>query len=278
MKKVFLFFTAICLCALAACSAEKPTEVQKTDDVAPSETQVIGGENAEDAAPAAEEDAQAPEILTPAEEDAAEQESAAPVEKENAEGRDTAESTAETAPEAESAYDITQPLQESELVLPNGVRLGMSYEEVAAICGTLQEEEFKNVYQDGEGIRYFFSVNEDESLKLNFVNYLSQVVNDELVYTTAPEAAAFRDIHLGDSIDSVFDKLPCVDRELKRWAKQYVYGSEDADEYAVLSLIADSYYALFFYINGVERANIAFSRVRQCVFDIQIYSEDYWDA
>lgn len=277
MKKVILLFAAICLCALAACSAEKPTQALKTEQPAPSETQTTDGGNTETAAPAAEADAQTPEAAEPdAEADAQVAETAEPITEENAEVSETAEPISET--ETDEAYDVTQPIGESDLVLPNGVRLGMSYEEVEAICGTLEKEEFKHIYQDAEHIRYFFRVCDDGSLKLNCVIYQSQVVNDELVYTTSPEAAAFRDIHLGDSIDEVFDKLPCVDRELKRWATQYVYGSEDADEYAVLSLIADSYYSLFFYVDGVQRANIAFSRVQQCVFDIQIYSDDYWEA
>lgn len=276
MKKVILLFAAICLCVLAACSAEKTAEVSEEEQPAPSETQVVSGGNTEAPAPAAEDDAQAAEAVLPTEESEEGQENTAPVEEETTQAPETAEPAA--AQEIDRTYDITQPIQKNELVLPNGVQLGMRYEEVEAICGALQEEEFENVYQDSEHIRYFFWAGDDASLKLGMVNFLSEVVNDELVYTTLPEAAAFRDIHLGDTIDEVFDKLPCVDRELKHWATQYVYGSEDADEYAVLSLIADSYYSLFFYVDGVQRANIAFSRVQQRVFDIQIYSDDYWEA
>lgn len=288
MKKAILLFAAICLCVLAACSAEKATEAPETEQPAPSETQTVGGGNTEAAVPVAEDDTQSQEAAAPAEEDEAqvseavlpaeeseeEQEHAAPVEEETTEAPETAEPAA--AVEADGTYDITQPMQESELVLPNGVQLGMRYEEVEAICGTLQEEEFENIYQDSEHIRYFFWAGDDASLKLGMVNFMSEVVNDELVYTTLPEAAAFRDMHLGDTIDEVFDKLPCVDRELKRWATQYVYGSENTGDRAVLSLIADSFYTLSIYVDGVQRAHISFSRVQQRVFDIQIYGEDYW--
>ena len=102
------------------------------------------------------------------------------------------------------------------------------------------------------------------------------VENDEIVCKTAQDAPAFRGICLGDTIDEVFDKFPCVDRELKQWAVQYVYGYEGADNSAVLSFIADSFYALTFTVNGQRRTVISFSRVQQRVFEITIYAETYW--
>lgn len=106
MKKVILLFAAICLCALAACSAEKPTQTLKTQQPAPSETQTTDGGNTETAAPTAEADAQTPETAEPAAEaDTQAAETAEPVAEENAEVSETAEAISEA--ETDEAYDIT---------------------------------------------------------------------------------------------------------------------------------------------------------------------------
>ena len=85
-------------------------------------------------------------------------------------------------------------------------------------------------------------------------------------YVTAQDTPAFRGICLGDTINEVLDKFPCVDRELKQWAEQYVYGEAGTDNYAELSFVADSFYSLSFFLHGQRRATIGFSRVQQRVF------------
>ena len=175
------------------------------------------------------------------------------------------------------SYDTSQPLQDWELVRTDGVQTGMTQAQVEAITGPLTENE-NGVLMDRQNISYnFWDRSESESEpKLTEMTWIAEVANDELVYTTSQDVPAFRGICLGDTIDEVFDQFPCTDRELKRWETQYVYGYEGADNYAVLHLIADSFYTLDFYIQGQWRVSIDFSRVQQRVFQIQIYGETYW--
>ena len=177
----------------------------------------------------------------------------------------------------DGAYDVTQPLQEWELTRTDGVQTGMTQAQVEAITGPLTENE-NGILMDRQNISYnFWDRSESESEpKLTEMIWIAEVENDELVYTTSQDVPAFRGICLGDTIDEVFDQFPCTDRELKRWQTQYVYGYEGADNYAVLHLIADSFYTLDFYIQGQWRVSIDFSRVQQRVFQIQIYGETYW--
>ena len=65
-----------------------------------------------------------------------------------------------------------------------------------------------------------------------------------------------------------------MDRELKQWAEQYVYGEAGTDNYAELSFVADSFYSLSFFLHGQRRATIDFSRVQQRVFEITISAEE----
>ena len=177
----------------------------------------------------------------------------------------------------DGSYDTSQPLQDWELARTNGVQTGMTQAQVEAITGPLTENE-NGVLMDSQNISYdFWDRSESESEpKLTEMIWIANVENDELVYTTSQDAPAFRGICLGDTIDEVFDQFPCTDRELKRWQTQYVYGYEGADNYAALHFIADSFYTLDFYIHGQRRVSIAFSRVQQRVFQIQIYGETYW--
>ena len=177
----------------------------------------------------------------------------------------------------DGTYDVTQPLQDWELTRTNGVQTGMTQAQVEAITGPLTENE-NGILMDSQNISYnFWDRSESESEpKLTEMIWIANVENDELVYTTSQDVPAFRGICLGDTIDEVFDQFPCTDRELKRWETQYVYGYEGADNYAVLHLIADSFYTLDFYIQGQWRVSIDFSRVQQRVFQIQIYGETYW--
>ena len=176
----------------------------------------------------------------------------------------------------DGAYDVTQPLQEWELTRTNGVQTGMTQAQVEAITGSLVPDAYGNALLDNQSVFYYFRQNGYRTPQLMELCWDGTVENDEIVCETAQDAPAFRGICLGDTIDEVFDKFPCVDRELKRWQTQYVYGYEGADDYAVLSLIADSFYMLSFTVNGQRRAEISFSRVQQRVFEIVVYSETYW--
>ena len=176
----------------------------------------------------------------------------------------------------DGAYDVTQPLQEWELTRTNGVQTGMTQAQVEAITGSLVPDAYGNALLDNQSVFYYFRQNGYRTPQLMELRWDGTVENDEIVCETAQDAPAFRGICLGDTIDEVLDKFPCVDRELKRWQTQYVYGYEGADDYAVLSLIADSFYMLSFTVNGQRRAEISFSRVQQRVFEIVVYSETYW--
>ena len=177
----------------------------------------------------------------------------------------------------DGTYDPSQPLQAWELARADGVQTGMTQAQVDAITGPLTENE-NGILMDRQSISYnFWDRSESESEpKLTEMTWIAEVANDELVYTTSQDVPAFRGICLGDTINEVFDQFPCTDRELKRWETQYVYGYEGADNYAVLHLIADSYYMLDFYVQGQGRASINFSRVQQRAFEIKIYGETYW--
>ena len=175
----------------------------------------------------------------------------------------------------DGSYDTSQPLQDWELARTNGVQTGMTQAQVEAITGPLTENE-NGILMDRQNISYNFWDRSESEPKLTEMTWIAEVESDELVYTTSQDVPAFRGICLGDTIDEVFDQFPCTDRELKRWETQYVYGYEGADNYAVLHLIADSFYTLDFYIQGQWRVSIDFSRVQQRVFQIQIYGETYW--
>ncbi len=173
-------------------------------------------------------------------------------------------------------YDVTQPLQDWELTRTNGVQTGMTQAQVEKITGQLVPDEAGVSLLDSQNVSYRFWQSGYRTPQLMELHWNGTVENDEIVCKTAQDAPAFRGICLGDTIDEVFDKFPCVDRELKQWAAQYVYGYEGADNSAVLSFIADSFYALTFTVNGQRRAVISFSRVQQRVFEITIYAETYW--
>ena len=177
----------------------------------------------------------------------------------------------------DGTYDPSQPLQAWELARADGVQTGMTQAQVEAITGPLTENE-NGILMDRQNVSYnFWDRSESESEpKLTEMTWIAEVERDNLVYTTSQDVPAFRGICLGDTIDEVFDQFPCTDRELKRWETQYVYGYEGADNYAVLHLIADSYYTLDFFVQGRWRVSIRFSRVQQRVFQIQIYAETYW--
>ena len=175
----------------------------------------------------------------------------------------------------DGTYDPSQPLQAWELARADGVQTGMTQAQVEAITGPLTENQY-GVLVDDQNISYRFWDRSGGEPKLMEMTWSGKVINDELVYTTAQDAPAFRGICLGDPIGDVLAKLPCTDRELRYQQTQYVYGQAGDEDYAVLHLIGDSYYSLSFGIAGQWRASVDFSRVQQRVFHIVIYAETYW--
>ena len=174
----------------------------------------------------------------------------------------------------DGTYDVTQPLQEWELTRTNGVQTGMTQAQVEEITGPLTTDQYGYWLLDSQNVSYSFGQNGYQAPQLMEMNWSADVRNDELFYVTAQDTPAFRGICLGDTIDEVLDKFPCVDRELKQWAEQYVYGEAGTDNYAELSFVADSFYSLSFFLHGQRRATIGFSRVQQRVFEITISAEE----
>ena len=174
----------------------------------------------------------------------------------------------------DGTYDVTQPLQEWELTRTNGVQTGMTQAQVEEITGPLTTDQYGYWLLDSQNVSYSFGQNGYQAPQLMEMNWSADVRNDELFYVTAQDTPAFRGICLGDTIDEVLDKFPCVDRELKQWAEQYVYGEAGTDNYAELSFVADSFYSLSFFLHGQRRATIDFSRVQQRVFEITISAEE----
>ena len=174
----------------------------------------------------------------------------------------------------DGTYDVTQPLQEWELTRTNGVQTGMTQAQVEEITGPLTTDQYGYWLLDSQNVSYSFGQNGYQTPQLMEMNWSADVRNDELFYVTAQDTPAFRGICLGDTIDEVLDKFPCMDRELKQWAEQYVYGEAGTDNYAELSFVADSFYSLSFFLHGQRRATIGFSRVQQRVFEITISAEE----
>ena len=174
----------------------------------------------------------------------------------------------------DGTYDVTQPLQEWELTRTNGVQTGMTQAQVEEITGPLTTDQYGYLLLDSQNVSYSFWQNGYQTPQLMEMNWSADVRNDELFYVTAQDTPAFRGICLGDTIDEVLDKFPCMDRELKQWAEQYVYGEAGTDNYAELSFVADSFYSLSFFLHGQRRATIGFSRAQQRVFEITISAEE----
>ena len=88
---------------------------------------------------------------------------------------------------------------------------------------------------------------------------------DTFLQTTSALPAA-REIALGDSMQSVFEKIPAVDTVLKKWALQQIYGWDDPEgDKATLQFVADSFYALDILTPGGRCFNITFARIDHSV-------------
>lgn len=163
------------------------------------------------------------------------------------------------------SYNQSMPLQAEEFTLPRALRFGTSYDEALRLCGSHAENEDSG---DGwksfqcEGYRYVFY---DDALSCVYIRSVADGGNME------PTTPIFREIHLGESIESVFDKFPCTDRELKQWELQTVYDDGEGHT-ADLQFVANSFYALRFCTPEGYTAMLTFARADNTVKSIDLYA------
>ena len=165
-----------------------------------------------------------------------------------------------------ASYNQSTPLQAGEFTLPRGLRFGMSYDEALRLCGSHAENE-----DSGEGWKtfdcegYIYSFDATDTLRTVAIRSVADGGNAE------PTTPTFRGIILGESIESVFDKFPCTDRELKQWETQTIY--DDGEGHAAeLHFVANSFYSLSFHTPEGYTARIAFARADNTVKYIDLYA------
>lgn len=163
------------------------------------------------------------------------------------------------------SYNQSTPLQAGEFTLPRALRFGTSYDEALRLCGSHAENEDSG---DGwksfqcEGYRYVFY---DDALSCVYIRSVADGGNMD------PTTPIFREIHLGESIESVFDKFPCTDRALKQWELQTVYDDGEGHT-ADLQFVANSFYALRFCTPEGYTAMLTFARADNTVKSIDLYA------
>lgn len=165
-------------------------------------------------------------------------------------------------PEVVRVTDYSERVAGDELVLQNGVRCGMTYDEVAALTGYAEpapDEEYCSF--EADAVWYGFGRDDAGELVLDHMNVTEDAV----------DASICRDIKIGDSIGSVLAKIPARDTELKKWAWQDLYGSAgDERGYAYLEFVAMSYYSMAI-LTPEGSVHITFSRDEMCVKWIEMY-------
>ena len=158
------------------------------------------------------------------------------------------------------------PVQDYETVLENGVEIGMDYNTVLSLIGTPDEvwsDTMAGMGAASRGVIYSFSYDDDLVMRLQNIGF--RFAEDASIGKTA-ELPAARDIRLGDTMQSVFDKLPAVDTTLKKWAIQQIYGwDNEAGGTASLQFVADSYYVLDISTPGGRYLSITFARLDNTV-------------
>lgn len=138
--------------------------------------------------------------------------------------------------------DVTRPVNDAELRLENGVELDMSYDTVLALLGAEADVPADlGIRLEAKGVDYTFYADSDWVPRLHGIYF--RFAEDTFLNKTA-ELPAARGIRLGDSIESVFDRLPTVDRELRQWALQDIYYPDADGNYADMQYVADSFYCL----------------------------------
>ena len=156
----------------------------------------------------------------------------------------------------------TEPIQDYELVLENGVEIGMDYNTVLALLGTPHQtwsDTMAGMGMESRGVLYTFGYDEDLVMRLQHIRF--RLAEDTATNTTS-ELPAARGIALGESMQSVFSKMPAYDTTLKKWAEQEIYGWADpAGGKATLSFVADSFYFLTIVTPGGRVFSITFARL-----------------
>ena len=166
------------------------------------------------------------------------------------------------------SFDI--PVQDYEFVLENGVETGMDYHTVVSLTGTPNQvwsDTMAGVGMEADGVMYVFNYDEQLIWRLRGINF--RFAEDTSTGVTS-ELPAVRGIKLGDTMQSVFDKLPAGDKTLKKWAWQDVY-ADDSGAAAHLQFVADSYYALDIVSPGGHVFSITFARIDQSVKWMDLY-------
>ena len=174
----------------------------------------------------------------------------------------------------EMEIDYTMPVQDCELVMENGVFFGMDYDLVKEICGEVCEfesgdERFASFLANG--IFYGFSADEEGVLRLSSMN-----MQDAQEYHGdygIVNMGLFRDIHTGEGLESLFEKIPAQDTTLRQWQWQDIYGPNEDGSYAALEYVANSYYALRIGTPGGYMANFIFSREGRKILWVEIYDK-----
>ena len=164
-----------------------------------------------------------------------------------------------------ASYNAAMPLQAEEFTLPRALRFGTSYDEALRLCGSHAENEDSGEGWKSfqcEGYRYVFY---DDALSCVYIRSVDDGGNME------PTTPIFREIHLGERIESVFDKFPCTDRELKQWELQTVYDDGEGHT-ADLQFVANSFYALRFCTPEGYTAMLTFARADNTVKSIDLYA------
>lgn len=163
-------------------------------------------------------------------------------------------------------FDPAEPVAAEELVLSNGVHLGMRYGEVIETLGGVvapAQPEGKYPYFLHEGIFYSFMADDAGEYRLQDIS----------IQGAQSDVSTMRGIHLGMDIADVLALIPARDTQLKKWAVQTLY--EDGEKIARLDFVADSFYSLNIE-TGESVLSITFSRVGTQVkyINIDAYTEE----
>ncbi len=175
----------------------------------------------------------------------------------------------------EMEIDYSMPVQDWELIMENGVFFGMDYDLVKEICAddvyefTSDDENYASFLAGG--VFYGFAADENGVLRLQSMN----MQNAEEYYGDygIVQMGLFRDIHLGDTLESVFEKIPAEDTTLRKWQWQDIYGPNEDGSYSALEYVANSYYALRIGTPGGYMANFIFSREGRQILWVEIYDK-----
>ena len=161
------------------------------------------------------------------------------------------------APETVST-DSSMPIQPCELMLPNGVYLGLDYQTTLQLAQAYRGSRVYRGQTPGDnftvdGVSYYFSADRAGVLRL-----------DSYSVNTADLAAQsfLRGIKCGDSLQSVLDTIPTADWLPEQLYSQLLYGEDlVSGDRAVLdwsdSTYRPSYYTLIIK-SGADSANIKF--------------------